>query len=216
VHFPLRAEIDHDLIQRPPLSTIREGSTRGKRLLIGTNRDESAFFIGPHPQRDPSDKDLGNLPVQAFRPIQDAYATALPSLDPELRRIRSVTAEEYWLPSMRVLQAHIAGGNEGFLFRMDYPGTGRFANLAIHSQDLRFVWDQLEPNSGRDARQLAHSMHEAWANFIKGKPPSAADLPAWPPFRNDDQMTMIFDARSHVERRPQATELGLWNGIMSD
>jgi para-nitrobenzyl esterase len=216
VHFPLRSEIDGDLMKRPPLSTIREGSTRGKRLLIGTNRDESAFFIGPHPQRDPSDKDLGNLPVQTFRPIQDAYATALPSLDPELRRIRSVTAEEYWLPSMRVLQAHIAGGNQGFLFRMDYPGTDRFANLAIHSTDLRFVWDRLGMDAAPDARRLAHSMHEAWANFIKGKPPSAADLPAWPPFRNDDQMTMIFGDKSHVERRPQATELGLWNGIMTD
>jgi carboxylesterase type B len=59
-------------------------------------------------------------------------------------------------------------------------------------------------------------MHEAWANFIKGKPPSAADLPAWPPLHTDDQMTMIFDAKSHVEQRPQATELNLWNGIMTD
>jgi para-nitrobenzyl esterase len=216
VHFPLRAEIDGSLMPRPPLSTIRGGSTRGKRLLIGTNRDESAFFIGPHPQREPSDQDLGNMPVQAFGPIQDTYATAFPSLDPELRRIRSVTAEEYWLPSMRVLQAHVAGGNEAYLFRMDYPGTGRFANLAIHSQELRFVWDQLGPNSGPDARRLAHSMHEAWVNFIQGKPPSTADLPVWPPFRAGDQMTMIFDAKSHLERSPQAAELALWNGIMTD
>jgi carboxylesterase type B len=35
-----------------PIETIAAGSSHGKRLLIGTNRDESALFIGPHPAQN--------------------------------------------------------------------------------------------------------------------------------------------------------------------
>src|SRR5271168_2751292 len=68
LHFPLRPEMDGYLLPQMPIRTIAAGSTRGKRLLIGTNRDESALFIGPHP-KDVIPKDLGNLRLAKFEEV---------------------------------------------------------------------------------------------------------------------------------------------------
>ena len=108
IHFPLRCELQPGFLPQPPDATVGSGLTRGKRLLIGTNHDESAFFIGPNPSHDATAHDLGNLSVEQFRPVDAAYAKQFPDLSPALRRIRSVTAEEYMIPSIRLLDAHTA------------------------------------------------------------------------------------------------------------
>ncbi|WP_263417321.1 carboxylesterase/lipase family protein [Terriglobus albidus] len=215
VHFPLRVEIDGDLIPQTPLATIRGGSTRGKRLLIGTNLDESASFIGTHPAKDADSQDLGNLTVEKFHPIDEAYKKLYPNLSPEMRRIRSVTAEEYWVPTMRVAEAHSSGGNRTYLYRLDFPGEGHFAGLAFHSYDLRFAWNHLGPEAAANAKDLAHTMNAAWTAFLKGEAMAAPGTPAWPTFDSDKQRTMIFDVPSHVAQRPQAEELALWNGLLT-
>ena len=217
-HFPLRAQLDSAFVPRPPLQAIRAGSSRGKRLLLGTNRDESALFLGPHPQREPLRSDLGNLPIEQFEPVEKAYAKLYPAMTPELRRIRSVTAEEYWVPSMRFAEAHLAGGGgDTFVYRLDFPGEGQYAGLAFHSYDLRFVWDHFgEAMPSGAARRLGSTMHSAWAAFIQGNVPQAPDLPPWPRYSLDHRPTMLLDSTSHVEQSPQSAELELWQGLLSD
>lgn len=213
-HFPLRAEIDGKLIRQAPLMTIREGSTHGKRLLLGTNRDESAMFLGPHPAKDPAAKDLGNMTVEEFRPIAQRYAEFYPEMDPETRRIRSVTAEEYWLPSVRVAEAHVTGGGTAFVYRLDYrePG-GRYPGLAFHSLDVRFVWEHLaKVNVSDDDRRFARAVHRAWVAFIKGEAPQADGLPEWPEYTLKTRSTMLLDRVSRVQDGPQAEELAAWRG----
>ena len=214
-HFPLRPEVDGRLIPEAPVEAIAKGSAKGKRLLIGTMRDESAFFIGPHPAHDPKAADLGNVPMEQFAGIEDAYRKAFPELDAEMIRIRSVSAEEYWVPTMRVAMGHSDAGGKTYLYRFDYPGSGRFEHLAYHSFDLRFVWEGLGPDAPADERQLASTIHAAWVAFIKGGVPAAPGLPAWPEFTPDRQQTMIFDVKSRVEEHPQSKELALWNGVLT-
>ena len=173
VHFPLRPALDPTLIPQPPLAAIRAGNSRGKRLLLGTNHDESAFFLGPHPTAEPTAADLGNLSLDQFRLIEDRYRRLAPTLTPEALHIRAVTAEEYWVPSMRVLEAHLAGGGQAFVYRLDFPDTGRFAGLSPHAFDVRFVWDILPASATpAPARQLARQMHTAWVAFILGQTPA--------------------------------------------
>jgi para-nitrobenzyl esterase len=73
-HFPLRVEIDGKLVPRLPVETIAAGSTRGKRLLIGTNCEESALFVGPHPAHDAMAADLGNMGTGRFAEIYAKYS----------------------------------------------------------------------------------------------------------------------------------------------
>jgi len=216
-HFPLRPAIDGILLSKLPVATIANGSTRGKRLLIGTMRDESAFFIGPHPQRPVSAGDLGNLTLESFGKVFDHYRALYPEASDELLRIRSLTAEEYWLPSMRTVQAHEKGGGNSWVYRLDFSeSSGPFRGCAYHSMDVRLVWNKPSLTVANAAEEAAMSqqIYQAWLGFLHGKVPASPGLPTWPEFHGDTRPTMILDGKSHVELRPQEEELRLWDGVL--
>jgi para-nitrobenzyl esterase len=215
-HFPLRAEVDGHLIPRLPVETIASGSSRGKRLLIGTNRDESALFLGPRPG-EPEAKDLGNMPLAKFQPILERYKEIYPDAQEFQRRIRAVTAEEYWVPSVRVADAHVRGGGEAFAYRLDFTeSSGRLSGFAYHSLDVPLVWERPHPNAANFAAEnaLARQVHLAWVAFIRGETPTAPGLPAWPRYSVATRPTMIFDTASRVEQQPREGELRLWDGLL--
>jgi para-nitrobenzyl esterase len=216
-HFPLRAQVDDALLPRLPVETIAAGSSRGKRLLIGTNREESASFLGPHPAHDPGAADLGNVPVTRFAEVFRKYREVYSQMTEEQLRIRAATAEEYWVPSTRVADAHVKGGGSGWMYRLDFAeSSGLLRGFAHHSLDVRLVWDrpsaQVE-NAATEA-ELARQMDRAWIAFLRGEVPGGPGLPAWPEYHIDTRATMVFDTRSHVEQRPQEAELRLWDGVL--
>jgi para-nitrobenzyl esterase len=217
-HFPLRTEIDGSFIPRLPVETIASGSTRGKRLLIGTNREESAIFIGPHPRKDATAMQLGNTSVAKFDAVYQKYKEIYPELSVEQRRIRAVTAEEYWIPSIRVAEAHLKGGGSAYVYELEFAeNSGKFAGDAYHSLDVGMIWNHPHKQVADAASEaaLGKQMHTAWAAFIRGEAPAAPGLPAWPQYDEQSRSTMIFGAKasteSRVEQGPQAAELALWN-----
>ncbi len=211
-HFPLRPQIDGHLLPRLPIESIGKVE-RGKRLLIGTNRDESALFLGPHPQHDPTAQDLGNVPLPRFDSVFAEYAALYPQMSEELRRIRAVTAEEYWVPSDRVAEAFVAAGGAAWMYRLDYaPPTGRMKGLAFHSEDVDLVWDR--PHAYDADAAMTRQIHAAWLAFLLGYAPAAAGLPVWPRYTRDARTTMLLDTTSQVAERPQEAELRLWDGMI--
>lgn len=217
-HFPFRSEVSSaGLLTARPTDLIASASSHGKRLLIGTNRDESAAFIGPHPETDPTNADLGNLTLDQFNPVYANYKTLYPDMPADLRRIRAVTAEEYWVPSIRLADAHARTGGTTWMYRLDYTEpTGRMAHEAYHALDLSLVWRRLSEAEQADptAAPLSTQIHQAWLNFIQGKPPTAPGLPAWPQYNATNRPTMLLAATSHIEQKPQDPELQLWQGIL--
>ena len=220
-HFPMRPEIGGTLMPRLPIETIGGGSTRAKRLLLGTNRDESAIFIGPHPKKDATANQLGNMSVAEFDVIYQKYKEIYPQLNDEQLRIRAVTAEEYWVPSIRVAEAHIRGGGSAYVYELEFEETsGKFKGTAYHSLDVGMVWNHPHERVA-DAESevvLGRQMHAAWSAFIRGETPAAPGLPAWPLYSEQSRPTMILgtnaSAESRVEQAPQAAELGLWKGAL--
>lgn len=216
-HFPLRAQIDGSLLPRLPVETITSGSTSGKRLLIGTNRDESAAFIGPNPDHDAGASDLGNMEPERFLEVYRKYEDVYPNMTVEQRRIRALTAEEYWIPSVRVAESHIKGGGAAWMYRLDFTeGSGRLGAFAPHSLELRLVWDHPLQTVAKAAAEteLAGKMHEAWCAFLNGNAPNAPGLPTWPRYTLEERRTMIFDAQCYAEVQPQKAELALWDGVL--
>jgi para-nitrobenzyl esterase len=215
-HFPLRMEVDGSLIPRMPVETIANGALSGTRLLIGTNRDESALFVGAHPQKVTA-ADLGNVPLAKFEEVFARYRAVYPSMSEEQLRIRALTAEEYWVPSLRVVDAYVKGGGTAWMYRLDFaPASGRMQGEAYHSEDIGLVWDKVNEGITNVAaeRALAKQMHAAWLAFIKGGTPGAEGLPLWSQYSSDARETMVFDKVSRVEERSQEAELRLWDGVM--
>ena len=213
-NFPLRAESGGTLLPHRALEPIAHGSARGKRLLIGTNRDESALFLGDHPAQPLTQRNLGNTRLAQFQPVLDAYRKLYPQMTPAQLNIRALTAEEYWMPSIRVAQAASAGGANIWFYRLDeVAASGPHKGEAYHSFDLGFVWERLAKSEPDAAQKLATQMHDAWAAFIKGTAPAAAGLPAWPQWNPNTRLTMILADASHVEQQPLESELKLWDGF---
>jgi para-nitrobenzyl esterase len=216
-HFPLRPEVDGALLREMPQPAIRNGSARGKHLLIGTNRDESALFVGPDPQHDPSPANLGNLTERQFMPVFEEYKRTYPGMTPEQLRIRALTAEEYWVPSIRVADAAVKGGATAWMYLLDFTQTqGRLKGYSFHSLDLPLVFNKPNPNAGDVAAEtaLAVKVHQAWVTFIHGKAPSAPGLPKWSKYRSGSRPTMILNVDSRMEKNPQDAELQLWKGLL--
>ena len=212
-HFPLRAELDGALFHKLPVQAVAAGLTKGKRLLIGTNQDESASFIGPHPSADAAAGDLGNMPLAQFQKSYQKYAQVYPLLTTEQLRVRAVTAEEYWIPSIQLADAHVQGGGSAWMYRLDLVETsGRLKGYAYHGLDVGLVWNAPHPQIENAAAEasLATKVHLAWVAFIQGKTPGAPGLPEWTPYRAGTRPTMILDVESRLETKPHEAELRLW------
>ncbi len=212
-----RVQPGSSLLPKRPVDLVADGSARGKRLLIGTNRDENALFLGPHPSTDPRASDLGNLPLARFNEVLARYTALYPQMTEPERRIRAVTAEEYWIPSVRLADAHTRAGGAAWMYRLDFAEpTGRMAGEAYHSLDLGFVWEKLNATDRSDpeAQRLAHAIHTAWCAFLRGKAPASPNLPTWPEYHPTTRNTMILNRNSHVEQKPFLPELRLWDGVL--
>lgn len=217
LHFPFRGQIGGALLPSRPVDMIAAGSSRGKRLLLGSNRDESALFLGPHPKPPIKASDLGNLGLDSVNSVLKQYAFVYPNMPSDQREIRAVTAEEYWIPSVRVAESHVQNKGDTWMYRLDFSSSGgRMEGEAYHSEDLGFVWDKLSAaeRQNEQAKALATQMHTAWIAFIEGKTPSAEGLPAWPQFDLKTRSTMILDRTSRIENDPNAAERALWTGVM--
>lgn len=215
-HFPLRCEIDGKLFPGFPLDAMRDGSSRGKRLLIGTNRDESASFIGPHPNHNPEVSDLGNLSLSQFDAVATRYKQLYPDSSAELRRLLSTTAEEYWIPSLRVAEAHVTGGGTAYVYLCeDTFKNGRFKGLVPHGRELPLVWDATAHLSPED-RKLARIVHDVWVEFIQGKPMPVAGVAQWPAYNLQQRPTVILKFPPTIEDGPDAAEYHLWDGLMTE
>jgi len=161
--------------------------------------------------------DLGNVPLARFEEVFARYRTVYPSMSEEQLRIRALTAEEYWVPSVRVADALVKGGGTAWMYRLDFaPASGRLKGEAFHSEDVGLVWDKPDEEISNVGAEmlLAKKMHAAWLAFIKGGTPGPEGLPPWPQYSSETRETMVFDGVSRVETRPQEAELRLWDGVL--
>ena len=214
-HFPFRPELDGQLMTRLPVQEVADGNASGKRFLAGTNREESAMFLGPHPEHDPIAQNLGNLSLASFDETFARYKALYPEMTDEQRRIRAVTAEEYWIPTIRLTDAHVKAGGSAWMYELAFTeSSGRFSGFAYHGLDVPLVWEKPHTDVTNAAAEaaLALQMHDAWVAFIRGEVPAAKGLPVWPTYDPRERKTMILDAVSRVEERPQEKELQLWDG----
>lgn len=209
--FPFRVTVDGVVLHRSPLESVRSGSARKLRLLIGSNHDESSFFVrgaGLHQPIGP--REIQNATMDRIRAMEARYEALFPDLTSAERKVRLLTAEEYWIPTVRVAETHTGSGGETYLYRFDYPrAKGPLAGEVPHTQELSFVWGDL--NSAAEHDRLMRSVHSAWVDFISVRTPSLAGAPAWPRFNLTNRPVMVINRTSTVVLDPDVAERHLWD-----
>lgn len=219
--YPFRAVVDGSVLPDLPLSMIRDGRAAPVPLLIGTTRDEIAFF-GPNAAKDGGvvQGDLANMAIEAFAPVYDSYTRNFPALSPVDRRYRALTAEEYWLPTLRTAAGHAAARRPTWLYRLDMPRSAApNAGYAVHGSELPLMWDKVrDPQcaflgpEGHAAEALSARMHAHWVSFIRSGSPGAG----WPLYRPDAPQTMVFAVEDSAVTRLDEDERRQWDGARFD
>jgi para-nitrobenzyl esterase len=189
------------------------------RLLAGSNHDESSFFVrGAALNRPIGSREVQNMPMEEIRAMETLYEKHFPGLTAAQRKIRLLTAEEYWIPTLRVAEAHVSTGGEAYFYRFDCPLLkGPLAGEVPHSAELKFVWDDPTPlqdgeHKAAERNRLVQSVHAAWVDFIYGRTPAIRNAPAWPRFNLTERPVMLIDRKSTVALDPNAAERRLWDG----
>ena len=205
--------VDGGLLGESPEAAVAAGSAAGVPLLVGTNRDESAFFA------------VGNATLQA---IDDAgvlrWATAVLGSDEAAvstvaayRQARERRGEpafplDVWvalatdvvfrLPSVRLADAHAEAADRGtgtfaYYFTWASPLFGGTLG-ACHALEIPFVFGtvanpavQVFTGGGDDALELSAAMRRAWGTFARGGVPDAGG-PAWPHWSPTGHPTMVL------------------------
>ncbi len=209
VNWPFRPVIDGDFLPRRPLEFIAGGGAAKVALLLGTNADEAVLFVpdAAAAARPRTQAEVANMTVADFSALEAAYARTLPDLSMAERHWRMLTAEEYWIPTLRVAEAQVRAGGTAWMYRYDLPATdGKYPGHAAHAGELPSVWRR--PGAALPA------LHDVWVRFIAGGPPGAPGLPEWPRFDAARRSTMIFDASPHVADDPRGAERRIWTGVL--
>ncbi|WP_406296370.1 carboxylesterase family protein [Embleya sp. NBC_00888] len=192
-------------------------------ILLGSNQDEEQMFAVTEGTgaREPGPADLANLRrPDALAELVRTYAEMYPDLNGRSRRIRLLTAESYGIPTVRLAEAQLAAGGTAYMYRFRWAPRAHPQRLGSpHAIDIPFVFGTLDTPLGRwltggvppAARELSDRIQQAWVAFVKGGPPVADGLPAWPRYDPTERRTMLLDVPATVVGDPDREERRVWD-----
>jgi para-nitrobenzyl esterase len=232
-NFAFRSLVDGEFLPQSPQQMVAAGASRDVSLLIGSNRDEALLFFPPPVlaagRSDPSTsaaltaREMAQLDVATMAVAEGRYRTQFAQQNAFERRLRLLTAEEYWMPTVRLAEAHAAAGGRTFMYRFDVTAKqGPFAGYAVHASEQPFTWLNfnepfLEMLYGKShvAPPFADTVHATWVQFIRSGTPSHSRLPAWPRYDIASRTTLLLnDSGSVLADDPAGAERALWDGLL--
>jgi len=215
--------VDGGFVPSAPEAAVAAGSASAVPLLVGTNRDESAFFVLGSPKLRELTMDGLRHWVRRVAPdaaAADAVVSAVSAARAE--RGESTAPSDLWaaiatevvfrVGTSRLADAHAAAADPGvgtfaYLFTRESPAFEGVLG-SCHALEIPFVFGTLrnpvvQAFSGGDDDAFALSAHmgRAWAAFARTGVPDASEVPgAGAPWRG------------WVPGRRPTTVLGPWPG----
>jgi len=217
-NFPQR---DGVLIPDDPYLLYREGRTADIDILIGTNADETNYWIN---------EVGGFIPFRLGLPIQ--YENNLRLLKKEDReRARQYmkmhpgfslwkisgffTEIMFRLPAVRQAEEHSRNGGKVFMYY--WKKRSRLPYLrACHAVELAYVFGNTEDTiyTGEPADPaLSRQVQDQWVRFAETGDPGTESLP-WPAYETEDRWTMVLDDASGAEQDPLSAERKVLDPIL--
>jgi para-nitrobenzyl esterase len=202
---PFWPVIDGNIVPGEVAPALKAGTGAEIDTMIGTTREEMAAFYcvdGEIAKADPA-------------AIEGVFASVFPSghrpYYDEIRKLRASTTNAallgdlmsdamFRIGSLRMAEWRADQGRPAYVYQFDWQSPAGFE--ACHCLEIPFVfnnfanWKDSPMLSGAKPAEtagLAEAMHGAWIAFARTGKPDHPRLPAWPPYRREDRMTMRFD-----------------------
>jgi para-nitrobenzyl esterase len=203
---PFWPVIDGKIIPGEVLPALKAGAGSDIDTMIGTTREEMAAFYC-------IDDDVAKADQSA---VEGVFASMFPSghkpYYDEVRRMRAagnnaallgdlMSDAMFRVGSLRMAEARADQGHPAYVYQFDWQSPAGFESC--HCLEIPFVFnnpaDWTDSPMLKGARPvemagLAEAMHGAWIAFARTGKPDHPRLPAWPPYRREDRMTMRFDS----------------------
>ena len=190
-------------------------------LMIGTNKDEMALFLG---HLDWVRKATFDSLVDAMTPyvgarsadVIAAYRKAQPDMkagEIGLHIVGDLGIRNLSLTIAERKLAQQAADVFVYLFAWETPVLGGRLR-SCHTLEIPFVFNNLADAAltGDDPTRLAlgERMARAWIAFARTGRPGHAGLPDWPAYSTATRPTMIFDTQCQVKNDPYGAERRVW------
>jgi para-nitrobenzyl esterase len=203
---PFWPVIDGNVLPTQVASALKSGAGADVDVMLGTTREEMAAFYC-------IDKEIENAPQAAVEGVFAAvFKTGYQQHYDEIRRMRAAGTNAallgdlmsdamFRIGTLRMAEWRADQGRPAYLFQFDWQSPARFE--ACHCLEIPFVFNNfsnwadspmLKGANAAETAGLAEAMHGAWIAFARTGKPDHARLPAWPPYRREDRMTMRFDS----------------------
>jgi para-nitrobenzyl esterase len=222
--------VDGGLLSMAPEMAMAAGSAADVPLLIGTTRDETAFFTVGDPTLAALDDEGLRRWMRRLSPDAEIVEEVITAVGrARADRGEPVTPRHLWVavsteyifrvPSVRMADAHAAVAHPGvgtytYLFTWESPAFDGFLG-SCHALEIPFVFGTVNnpavqgfSGGGEEALALSACIREAWVDFARSGVPGA-----WPMWDADRRPTTVLgpwpDRQGPVHQidRPRDDEL---------
>ncbi len=230
--FPV---IDGQVMKRSPALELKDGLSSEVALIIGSNKDEAAAFLG----RDPSlpgmteatlRTRLSRLLGNKANAIVDTYRASRPAAAPKDLLVAIGSGFAHYIDTVVIEQEKLPKAQRTApVYRYQFAHDQPYPNDLVgsgHAMELAFVFDTVavsppflggaQPNAPDfAARQaLAAKVSTAWIAFARTGNPTHPGLPNWPAYSATKRETMMLTDQAEVLNDPLAAEQKAWEGYV--
>ncbi|GAA4808087.1 carboxylesterase/lipase family protein [Streptomyces ziwulingensis] len=215
---PYSPVVDGEVLPTAPWQALAAGASAGVDLVAGHNRDEFRLFIAMAGQLGKITDERAAAALRLYAPGPDGetgYRAAFPdaSAGELYERVQSD-----WLfaaPTMKLAEAHLAGGGRAHAYELTWPAPGNGGVLgACHGLDLPLLFGTFDADLGillfdgaaptPVAQELSARFRASWTAFAR------TGDPGWPAYDTERRLVRVLDAEPAVVPYPEETARGLW------
>ena len=195
-------------------------------MILGNTHDETRAFLPPDSPRVRT-LDWANL-AERLAPelridvlpewVVTQYRAKFPAWSPTEIFYAATTAGRSWRGQVIEAEARAQARTRTWVYQLDFASRTDPRRGAFHTMDIPLVFGTLDAagsqtGTAADARAASSAMQESFAAFARTGDPHRPGQPAWPVYDLTDRATMIFDARSRIERDPRQWQRTLFARI---
>lgn len=224
----LPSPVIDELIPARPIEAIGQGSAKGVKLMIGTNRDEGTMFVRPEDTNFPNSWDMvrdvfkntGN--EAGLEGILDYYkkksAPTASGIDQAFYEF--ATDYAFQVPDIKLADAQKENGDV-YMYRFEFVSKSAKESgmKASHAFDLPCAFAKqnhpfsqmfFDGESEQDVQAITDAVHGAWVSFIKtGRP--AGEI--WPKYTGHRSPICIFDRETKVVELDRSELMDVWGDM---
>jgi para-nitrobenzyl esterase len=230
--------VDGTYLPHHPFDPTAPEFSRDKPLMVGTNKDEMAFFLQERKDTEAftlTEDGLKSRLSKEFGENADrilaTYRKTRPDASPADIYVAIGTARAFWLGSIEIAEKKYEEKSAPvymYMFthgsNMIVPGTNHRLGAA-HATEIWYKFDNVDLEPPKDApgppligddpdrKKAALNMSEMWTTFARTGRPGAKGQPEWPAYDMQERATMMIDAQCRVEDDPFGTERVMWDSL---